>query len=305
VNDRHLKYILEILKEGSITTAAENLHISQPSLSGLLATVEEEIGVKIFDRSVVPLSLTYEGELYVEAATKILGTIRDFQAKINDMKESIYGRFSVGCVFQQAFYIIPLLLPVLIEKYPGVEFKFFEEHNPDRLEELLQRGIVDAILCIDKINNANIECLPARKEEFLLLTPDDFIPPKPQGIKDCECSRIDLALLKEKHFVLMKKGYRLRTVQDTILKDYGCSPNILLETDNWQTSLRLVEKGLAFTLLPNSRPEADRIQARRYRLNGNYWWTLYICYRKNAYYSRIMDGFVKTTLNLLCDSAAS
>jgi DNA-binding transcriptional LysR family regulator len=61
MNDRHLKYILAIAKQGSITVAAENLYISQSSLSSLLSMVEEELGAKIFDRSRVPLTLTYEG----------------------------------------------------------------------------------------------------------------------------------------------------------------------------------------------------------------------------------------------------
>jgi DNA-binding transcriptional LysR family regulator len=304
VNDRHFKYILEIAKEGNITAAAENLHISQPSLSNLLATVEDEIGAKIFDRTVTPLCLTYEGEQYVEAAIKILETIRDLQAKINDIKESVSGRFSIGCGPQQSFYIVSMLLPALIEKYPGVEFKF-EEQNPDHLEGFLMRGTLDAILCARKTDNANIECLPVRKEKFLLLAPCDFIQPKPRYIQGREYPLINFALLKEKPFAFMKKGHQLRMMQDAIVKDNGCIPNIVLETDSWLTCLRLVEKGLAFTLLPNIKTETVRIQAGRYSLNCDYWWTLYLCYRKNAYYSRIMDGFVKTTLNLLCDPEPS
>ncbi|MDR2375765.1 MAG: LysR family transcriptional regulator [Treponema sp.] len=303
MNDRHFKYILEIVKEGSVTAAAENLHISQPSLSNLLATVEDEIGARIFDRTVIPLSLTYEGELYVEAVTKILGMLRDFQTKINDMKESISGRFSIGCGYQQSPYIISTLFPVLTEKYPAVEFKFEEQQNPDHLEEFLLRGMLDAVLCIGKINNTNVECLPIRKEAILLLAPGDFIPSKLRHTKGREYPLVDFALLKEKNFVLMKKGHRLRVLQDTILKDNGCIPNIVLETDSWLTCLRLVERGVAFTLLPNIKSETARTQAISYSLNGDYWWTLYLCYRKNAYYSRIMDGFVKTTLNLFSDPA--
>lgn len=305
MNDRHLKYILEIAKEGNITAAAENLHISQPSLSNLLAAVENEIGAKIFDRTVVPLSLTYEGELYMETAAKILGTLRDFQTKINDMKESVAGRLNIGCGYQQSPYIISLLLPALIEKYPAVEFKFEEQQNPDHLEEFLLRGMLDAILCIGIMNNANIECLPVKKEEILLVTPGNFMPPKQRRVKGREYPLVDFALLNEKHFVLMKKGHRLRMIQDTILKDNGCIPNIVLETDSWLTCLRLVERGLAFTLLPNIRSETARVQASKYSINGDYWWTLYLCYRKNAYYSRIMDGFVKTALDLLRDPAPS
>jgi DNA-binding transcriptional LysR family regulator len=298
MNDRHLKYILEIAKEGSITAAAENLHVSQPSLSNLLAQVEEELNARIFDRSRVPLTLTYEGEQYVEAATKILGTIRDLQAKINDTKESICGRFNVDCGPQQSPFLAPLLLPVLTEKYPKVEFKI-EESDHSHREELLLNGLLDAVFCTDKITHANVECIPIRDEEILLLAPRDFIPPKVEEAKSYGYPRVDLTLLEKKRFVLMKKQHKMRDLQDVVLKDTGYIPNIILETDNWQTCVRFVESGFAFTLLPNIKPESDKVQTNKYSLSGDYRQTLYLCRRKNAYYSRIMDEFIKTTLALL------
>ncbi|MDR1443857.1 MAG: LysR family transcriptional regulator [Treponema sp.] len=298
MNDRHLKYILEIAKEGSITAAAENLHISQPSLSSLLAQVEEELNARIFDRSRVPLTLTYEGEQYVEAAVKILGTLRDLQAKINDTKKSICGRFNIDCGPQQSPFLAPFLLPVLTEKYPKVEFKI-EESDHSHREELLLNGVLDIIFCTGKITHANVECIPVRDEEILLLSPRDFVPPKMKQIKGRGYPCVDLSRVEKKRFVLMKKHHKMRTLQDAVLTDNGYVPDIILETDNWQTCIRFVESGFAFTLFPNIRSELDKVQTNKYSLSGDYRQTLYLCYRKNAYRSRIMDEFIKTTLELL------
>jgi DNA-binding transcriptional LysR family regulator len=298
MNDRHLKYILEIAKEGSITAAAENLHISQPSLSSLLAQVEGELNARIFDRSRVPLTLTYEGEQYVAAATKILRTLRDLQAKINDTKKSLCGHFTIDCGPQQSPFLAPLLLPVLTEKYPKMEFKI-EESDHSHREELLLNGVLDIVFCTDKITHANVECIPVRDEEILLLAPRNFVPPK---IKHIKCRRypcIDLSRLEKKRFVLMKKHHKMRVLQNVVLNDNGYVPDIILETDNWQTCVRFVESGFAFTLLPNIRSESDKVQTNKYSLSGDYRQTLYLCYRKNAYYSRIMDEFIKTTFDLL------
>jgi DNA-binding transcriptional LysR family regulator len=303
MNDRHLKYILEIAKQGSITAAAENLYISQPSLSSLLALVEEELGARIFDRSRVPLTLTHEGEQYVEAAAKILGTLRDLQAKINDMKESISGRFNIDCGSQQSPFIIPRLLPVLVKKYPEVAFKF-EESDLAHREKFLLNGMLDAALTTGKINHANVECLPISKQEMLLFSPSDFTPPELIYVPDREYPCVDLSLLPPKHFVLMKKRHRIRTKQDAILNGNSHVPLTILETDNLQTCARMVESGFFFTLLPHVKPESDRIQANKYSFKGDYRQTLYLCYRKNTYHSRILDGVITTIVEILGDISA-
>ncbi|MDR1100529.1 MAG: LysR family transcriptional regulator [Treponema sp.] len=300
MNDRHLKYILEIAKQGSITAAAENLYISQPSLSSLLAIVEEELGARIFDRSRVPLTLTCEGEQYVEAAAKILGTIRDMQARINDMKESISGRFNIDCGPQQSPFVIPQLLPVLMKKYPKVEFKF-EESDQSHREKFLLNGMLDMVLTTGKINHANVECIPVRKQEMLLFTPSDFTPPKLTPVPDRSYPCVDLGSLGPKRFVLMKKRHRIRTAQDAILNDNGYVPLTILETDNLQTCIRMVESGFSFTLLPHIKSEMDRTRANKYSFKDDYRQTLYLCYRRNTYYSRIMEGVINAAVELLSD----
>ena len=69
---RELTYITTIADCGSVTEAAKRLYISQPSLSYILGKVEEDLGVKLFDRKTSPLTLTYAGERYVETAREIL-----------------------------------------------------------------------------------------------------------------------------------------------------------------------------------------------------------------------------------------
>ncbi len=108
MNDRQLRYILEIAREGGISQAAQKLYISQPSLSGLLAHVEKEIGAKLFDRSVTPIVPTYAGEKYIEAAEKILMTMEELQNLIGDIGQSRKGRMRVGCGPQHSPFIIPL-----------------------------------------------------------------------------------------------------------------------------------------------------------------------------------------------------
>jgi DNA-binding transcriptional LysR family regulator len=298
MNDRHFRYILEIAKEGSVTAAAQNLCISQPSLSNLLAVVEEEIGAKIFDRSVVPMVPTYAGEKYIEAAKKILGIVQELQHQIDDMRETLTGCLHIGCGHQSPF-VIPFILPILMEKFPGIQFKLTEDHVPV-LEELLLNGLLDVILhSTVKTIHPNVVYTTLTNEEMLLLTPVDFIPKRAFLVKNKSFPCMELAELADRPFVLMKKGHHLRIIQDQILKGVGYTPNVILETDHWQTCFRMVESGIAYTFLPGIKLGIDTQNIEKFSLEGDYYHQTYLCYRKNAYFSRALKEFISVVCSLL------
>jgi DNA-binding transcriptional LysR family regulator len=302
MNDRHFRYILEIAKEGSITAAAQNLFISQPSLSNLLASVEEEIGAKIFDRSVVPMVPTYAGEKYIEAAQKILGILQELQHQIDDMQDTLTGCLHIGCGYQSPF-IIPLILPVLMERFPRIQFKLTEDHAPI-LEELLLDGLLDVILfSAVKTTHPNIVCTLMTNEEMLLLSPLDFIPQRTVSVKNKSFPCIDLPDLADRPFVLLKKKHHLRMLQDMILKDAGYMPNVILETDHWQTCFRMVEGGIAHTLLPKIKIGIDMQNIKKFSLAGDYYRQTYLCYRKNTYLSKALKEFISVVCSLLQQNA--
>ena len=71
MNEKHMQYVLTVLKEGSFTNAAKKLYVSQPSLSQIIKTAESNLGAPIFNRSTDPITLTPAGQLYVEAARQV------------------------------------------------------------------------------------------------------------------------------------------------------------------------------------------------------------------------------------------
>ena len=79
MTDRQLRYLVTLASEGNMTAAAQRLFISQPSLSYLLAHVEKELGIALFNRNTNPISMTYAGERYIAAAQKILGVQRELE----------------------------------------------------------------------------------------------------------------------------------------------------------------------------------------------------------------------------------
>ncbi len=303
MNDRQLKYILTIMEEGNITSAAQKLYISQPSLSSLLAHVEEELGAKIFNRDVSPMALTYAGEYYADAAKDILSTLRDLQNKINDIQDYRKGRLLVGCSPQLSSLLLPSILPKFMEENPGIQIKLFEETNSD-LEKLLISGNLDLAINTTRIENKVLETVSLYNEEILLLTPESFSPATVTQAEGHSFPLIDISCMEGKPFVLFKTGRFLRKISDQIFSDFGITPNMILETSNWETCYRMVEEGLAFTILPYSPlkrgPENDHVN--RYSIDGNYFRNVTICYHKNSYHPKIMEKFIDVTRTVLKES---
>jgi DNA-binding MarR family transcriptional regulator len=97
MNDRQLKYILTLAEEHNMSNAAQKLYISQPSLSSMLASVEDELGVKIFERRSTHMTLTSAGQCYIEASKNILRIMRDLERQINECNNYTRGTITIGC----------------------------------------------------------------------------------------------------------------------------------------------------------------------------------------------------------------
>ena len=94
---RVLRYFLAVVREENITKAAEVLHVTQPTLSRQLAQLEEEIGVKLFDRGARKITLTNAGVLLRRRAEEILRLVDKTQEELDAQEEQIEGGITVGC----------------------------------------------------------------------------------------------------------------------------------------------------------------------------------------------------------------
>ena len=103
MNLKQALYVKTIAETGSLTAAAKQLYISQPSLSQMLRTVEAESGIALFDRSMQPLRLTYAGEKYLEAAESMLLTEERLQKQFREIRNEQAGRLRIGISVSRAY----------------------------------------------------------------------------------------------------------------------------------------------------------------------------------------------------------
>ena len=114
MNTKHAQYMLTVLQEGSITNAAKKLYVSQPSLSQMIKLVENNLGAPIFNRNTDPITLTFAGEKYIEAAKQILTINQNLAREIQEINEEEHGTIRFGIPVQRAMQVIPYMLPFFI-----------------------------------------------------------------------------------------------------------------------------------------------------------------------------------------------
>jgi DNA-binding transcriptional LysR family regulator len=289
MNIKQAQYMLVILETGSITNAAKSLCISQSSLSQMIRQIEEEIGAKIFDRSVKPLVPTYAGQVYIDSARQMIHIHDALSIKLSEINKEIRGKLRIGIAIQRGMLFLPLILPAFFEKFPLVEIEL-EEQGSITLERSVLYGNINLAFVTTENENKNndLEYRLIEDETLVLFAgrkskiAANFEPGAPINIIDA----------RDEMFVAVKPGNSIRTLQDTLFRENGISPQILLETNSLETAIRVTDRCDAVTLCPETYllrslspqyyktfyPVSDSIHRRFF----------YLCYRKNAYRPRYM-----------------
>lgn len=251
MNDRELLYIKTIADTQSISKAAEELFIAQPSLSQSLQRIERELGTHLFIREPRGMKLTYAGEKYYLMAKEILDIYSDFKSEITHINELKAGRLVIGIARYMGMNILPNILPKFNKNYPNIEI-IIREENTRVLENLVLGGNVDFALTHvhKKEMNEKINYEILKEDEFLLVTPKGYLINSDKiKIKNGK-SYVDLRDLEGEKFILLDINKGIRKVQDRTIKSYGISPDVVFTTKNFETAKRLAANGMGITIIP-------------------------------------------------------
>ncbi len=251
MNDKELLYIKTIADTQSISKAAEELFIAQPSLSQALQRIERELGTHLFIREPRGMKLTYAGEKYYLMAKEILDIYSDFKSEITHINELKAGRLVIGIARYMGMNILPNILPKFNKNYPNIEI-IIREENTRVLENLVLGGNVDFALTHvhKKEMNEKINYEILKKDEFLLVTPKSYLMNSDKiKVKDGK-SYVDLRDLEGEKFILLDINKGIRKVQDRTIKSYGINPEVVFTTKNFETAKRLAANGMGITIIP-------------------------------------------------------
>ncbi|PFY73394.1 LysR family transcriptional regulator [Bacillus wiedmannii] len=176
---RVLRYFIAVANEESISAAAKQLHLSQPTLSRQLKDLEMELGTDLFIRGNRKISLTEEGKYLFKKAKEIVDLADKTEANLKDSKEMISGEVYIGAGETEAMHLIAKKLKVLIKDYPNIRFHLYSG-NADDIKSKLDSGLLDFGVVIEPTDKQKYEYaqLPAKDTWGVLMCQDSPLSDK-------------------------------------------------------------------------------------------------------------------------------
>jgi DNA-binding transcriptional LysR family regulator len=173
---RVLRYFLTVVREESITKAAEALHITQPTLSRQLAQLEEEVGVKLFSRGTRKIVLTNEGILLRRRAEEIMELIDKTEKELAEEEELIDGKIAIGCGELAAVQVLGELFASFSRKYPLVSYDLYSA-TADQVKERMDKGLTDIGLLLEPVNLEKYDFirLDVKERWVAVMRPNDVL----------------------------------------------------------------------------------------------------------------------------------
>ena len=300
MNMKQALYFKTIAKYGTITAAAKQLYISQPSLSQTLRQIEDEAGTPLFDRSTSPFHLTYAGERYLRAVEAMLEIETQLKEEIESIRRDDGGRLRLGISVTRAMQVMPDVIPIFTKAYPNVTIELTEAASAS-LEGLLQKGQVDLALAALEANEANIAYELIEKESIGILAGRDsqLAQLVPSG------TPISLETVEKEMFVSLDSSHSSRIIQDRLFRRYNIRPKILLETSALEVARRVALKGGACMVLPDVYADDFVFESggafyplKDYENHRHF----YACYRNDENTKKYIRDFVSITASVLAHS---
>ena len=243
---KQLHYFCTIVQEGQITRAAKKLHMAQPPLSQQLKLLEQELGVKLFDRNGRTLDLTESGKVLYKRAKRILSQVSETMVEVKETDEGIKGVLSIGAS-KSCFAYLPERIRKFREKYPQVTFQL-REGDTSYIGELLKNREIELAITRLPLEMSDVSMIRFPIEPYVLVIPDiwqDQIKNK-FSIKMIDIKDFPLLLL---HRINGKGQFELVVNE---CRNHGFEPNVVLECPDVSMLLQLVSAGVGATIVPKS-----------------------------------------------------
>jgi LysR family hydrogen peroxide-inducible transcriptional activator len=251
-----LRYVVAVARTGNFSRAAEQCHVSQPSLSQQILKLEDELGESLFDRLKRTARLTPFGEEFLRRARRILEEVDAATRDASEAKEFLRGVITIGVLPTIAPYLLPAAIVEFTGKHSGVEIVVQE----DTTMQLLKNALAcenDFVLVSQPINDDRLEVRNLYTEELLLALP----PGHPLARKRA----VEASDLAAEKLIVMKEGHCLGDQVLRFCERRDLRPQISFRSAQLETIQALVHAGLGISLIPAMaarKSPAGRLQYR-------------------------------------------
>jgi LysR family transcriptional regulator, hydrogen peroxide-inducible genes activator len=242
MNLQQLEYIVALDIHRNHAKAADHCHVTQPTLSMMVKKLEDELGVRIFDKA-QPLKPTKSGEIIISRARQILQEIKNLKEFIKDEKESIEGEFRLGVIPTLAPYLLPRFLNEFLTQHPGTSFTVMELQT-EELIRLLKTNRLDVAILVTPIDDKEIREVPIFYEPILLYTSEK--------LKYFQQEKINLKTLTYDNLLLLEEGHCFRGQVENLCsaKEKKAHNQLNYQSGSFETLKAMVDNNYGYTLIP-------------------------------------------------------
>jgi LysR family hydrogen peroxide-inducible transcriptional activator len=299
MNLRDLQYLVAVADFQHFGQAAEHCCVSQPTLSGQIKKLEEELAVILFERTKRHVITTSIGHEIVSKARLILEQSNSLKQIAQANQDPLKGAFKIGVIPTLSPYIMPLVLSPLKIKHPQMKLILSEEMT-DILLGRLDRFEIDAALLATPVDNAEFDSIELFKEPFWLLHPNDHPLSSKQLIIQSDLENTELLLLAEGH-CLSDQAMDICHIdrqQAGDLADFRAS--------SLETLLQMVNAGYGSTLLPALALQSACARQKNIEIKEltipNAYRTISLVYRRSFPRKQAIQAFIDVIMATLPDS---
>ena len=312
------KYVYKIWEKQSFSEAANELYISQPSLSATVARLEKNLGFRIFNRSTIPLSLTPQGRIYMDFLEETMVSESNMRQRIIAMGDMQCGSLSVGGQAYAALHLLPEICGKFYKKYPEVCMTIDIGHTGglQNLLEKLKKGTLELVLSYDYDVN-EFEGIPLHNERLVFIlhketqgasalakyavTREEVLNKSFPPEKELE----DFSVFRDVKFVRNRETSNMSQRMSKILGEYNVVPYVVINLRQFEILYNFMRAGVGAVfvsdlLIKNSPEDAENLFYIVPKSPHSHR-TLYIVKKKGTTLSPIAEKFVSEAVDLCAE----
>lgn len=241
MNIRELEYLIAVDEERHFHRAAERCFVSQPTLSGQIKKLEQELGILLIERTNRNVSMTEAGQVVVEHARTVLAEVKAIKAVAHYFSDPMVGDIRVGIIPTIAPYLLPIIMPKLNKAFPKLKIWLYEYQTHILLEKLKKAELDFLILA-----------LPIEKHDFVEqdLFREPFRLAVNKGNALSKKKFINMGDLAQEELLLLEEGHCLRGHILDVCLLAGVKEQGQYHATSLETLRHMVGEGMGMTLMP-------------------------------------------------------
>lgn len=249
MNIRDLQYLVAVHDLNNFSKAAERCHVSQPTLSGQLKKLEEELGASLMERSTRQILFTQLGEGVVSQARNILLGVEHIKNLARQSDDPMSGDFHLGLIPTIGPFLLPLVMPALNSEFPNLNLYLYELRTEQLIQKLLKGQLDAAILAKLSWDHPVQERHLYDENMNLAVVDSDPLASQPNPV-----SR---EVLEDRDVLMLEDGHCLRDQAMGVCFSAGAIEDNRFQATSMDTLLHMVATGAGMTLIPELACNTD------------------------------------------------